>query len=147
MKAWHLILFFICLNLSGYVIANLMADDIIASSDKMEMPYTIEEIQNQFSPFSFSVTNIALGVLGAGIAGLIGLLLKQGTFAIYAVVIWLVGTFLNIASWVIFGFPKFMVFLLAGTGLDYLSYVFTTLLYLFFFWFLAETLAQRPLTH
>jgi hypothetical protein len=146
MKAWNLILFFVCLNLSGFVLANLMAANVLPMTDQIPMPYGLEDIQKTFNPFTFSMNNILYGVVGAAIAGLIGLILRQGTFAIYAVIIWLVGCFLGITQWVILGFPLFLEFLLAGTQLSFMSFVISTLLFVFFFFFLAETLAQRQLT-
>jgi len=146
LKAFTAVLFIICLNVAGLIAGNLMTQNILATGEVNDMPYTIEEIENMFNPFSnFSVYNILYGLIGAGIAGLLGLITRSGTFAIYAVILFIVGLFLNVFEWVLFGLPKFTSFLVAGTGLEWLTAVVTMFVCFIFFWFIVELLAQRQL--
>jgi apolipoprotein N-acyltransferase len=107
------------------------------------MPYTLSDVNSQFSLFTFSATNVTYGIIGAGIAGLIGLITKQGMFAIIAALIWVVGVFLNIFNWILNGFPLMLNILLAGTGLEFIAYVVESFVLVLFFFFLASILSQR----
>lgn len=142
MNAKSLITFFVCLNVAGYIIASLINLDVLTANQEV-MPYTATQIANQFNLFTFSATNVAYGLLGAGIAGLIGLITKQGYFAVSAAVIWMLGVFLNIGTWLTSGFSVMMGILLPPE-LSFMSYVISTFVTFIFFWFLAGTLTQRP---
>lgn len=140
MRMYSIILFFVCLNLAGYIINYLVAGDVLVANQEV-MPYGSEGILAQFNLATF--TAIAAG---AGIAGLIGVITKQYVFAAGAALIWTVGLMFNVGQWILNGFPRMIGILLNGTGLDVIvSTVCTTLLTLYLFFFLAETLSQKPL--
>jgi hypothetical protein len=142
LKIYTLILFFLAFNASGYIIANLVSLGVLTGNSDV-MPYTLTDVNSQFSLFTFSATNVTYGIIGAGIAGLIGLITKQGMFAIIAALIWVVGIFLNIFNWVLNGFPMMLNILLAGTGLEFMAYVVESFVLVLFFFFLASILSQR----
>jgi apolipoprotein N-acyltransferase len=142
MKIYTLILFFLAFNAAGYIIANLVGLGVLTGNSSV-MPYTLDQVNSQFSLFTFSTQNVAYGIVGAGIAGLVGWLTKQGMFAVIAALIWVVGVFLNIFNWILNGFPVMLNILLAGTGLEFMAYVAESFVLVFFFFFLASILSQR----
>lgn len=151
MKAYNVIVFFLSLNFSGLIIAALVTQGILMGNAS-SMPYNTTDVSNQFSfsIFNVSLENVAYGVLGAGLAGIIGLITKQGIFAIYAILIWLVGIFSGIAQWVLGGLGKMIDLLLVDTGLDTLlpapfsiGLIFNGFMLAFFFFWLASILSQR----
>lgn len=142
MNAKTLIMFFLCLNCAGIIISALVSADVL-TADQSVMPYTTDQIKEQLNLFTFSASNIAYGLLGAGIAGLIGLITKSGTFAVSAAVIWILGIFLNLATWITNGFSV-MIGILLPSDLWYMSYIVEAFVLSTFFWFLAGTLTQRP---
>jgi hypothetical protein len=142
MKIYTLVLFFLAFNAAGYIIANLVGLGVLTGNTSV-MPYTLDQVNSQFSLFTFSTQNVAYGIVGAGIAGLVGWLTKQGMFAVIAALIWVVGVFLNIFNWVLNGFPVMLNILLTGTGLEFMAYVAESFVLVFFFFFLASILSQR----
>jgi len=142
MKIYTLILFFLAFNAAGYIIANLVGLGVLTGNTSV-MPYTLDQVNSQFSLFTFSTQNVAYGIVGAGIAGLVGWLTKQGMFAVIAALIWVVGVFLNIFNWILNGFPVMLNILLTGTGLEFMAYVAESFVLVFFFFFLASILSQR----
>lgn len=128
--------------MAGFIISSLISLEVLTGNQTV-MPYNYQDIQNQFNLFTFSASNIAYGLLGAGIAGLIGIITKQGTFAVSAAVIWILGIFLNIGTWITSGFSVMMGILLPPE-LSFMSYILCAVVTMTFFWFLAGTLTQRP---
>jgi len=145
LKLWFLLVFFLSFNAAGYIIANLVGLGVLVGNSNV-MPYTIEQVNSQFNLLTFSVQNVTYGLVGAGIAGLIGLITRQGIFAITAALIWVVGVFLNVFNWILNGFPLMMNILLAGTGLEFVGYIVESVLLAFFFFSLAGILSQREFT-
>lgn len=140
MKAWTLIVFFLSFNASGYIIANLMGAGILVGHS-YTMPYSMTDFSLQFDLYkTFSV------LVGGSVIGLIGLMLKQYTFAMLAGLIWILGIFLNMFAWVLYGFPMMLNILLGGTGLEFMAYIVETFVLVFFFFSLAGIMAQRDLT-
>jgi hypothetical protein len=120
--------------MAGYIISQLVAQGAMVG-DVLLMPYSSTDLLAQFSLTTFAVMGA-----GAGLAGLIGLITKQYMFAAGAAAIWCVGLFFNVGNWLLNGFPMMMSILLGGTGLDFLSVVFTVGFTLIFFFGLANTL-------
>jgi len=143
MKAWSVILFFLCFNAAGYIIGQLAALNVLSLA-KSEMPYGVSDISSAFSLNVFSANNIGFGLLGAGIGAIIGIITKQYVFATGIILVWLVGTFLNLTNWILNGFPTMLNILLAGTGLEFIAYVVESITLAIFFMFLAGILSQRP---
>jgi hypothetical protein len=150
-KAYSVILFFLCLNASGLITGALIDRGVLMGSASA-MPYTSTDVSSRFSfsIFNISLESIAFGAVGAGLAGIIGLITKQGIFAIYAILIWLVGIFSGVAQWVLGGFGQMIDLLLLGTGLDTLfpaplsiGLIFNGFMLSFFFFWLASILSQR----
>jgi hypothetical protein len=106
--------------------------------------YTSSQIQNQFSLGVFTASNIAIASVAGGITGLIGIMFRQGIYAIYAVLVFILGIFLGIGNWVFYGVGSLANLLLAGTGLEPIAGILQVLTVAFFFFFLASILAQRP---
>jgi hypothetical protein len=141
MKLWTLLVFFISLNASGYVIANLVTAGVLVGNTAV-MPYSMNDITVAFDP-----VKVFSAAAGIGIAGLFGLITRQGIYAITAALIWVVGIFLNVVSWMLWGFPLMLNVLLAGTGLEVIvPAVVGAFLPAFFFFSLAGILSQREFT-
>jgi hypothetical protein len=141
LKAWSIVLFFVCLNLAGFVVSNLVDMDVLPASKEVIMPYSIDNLKGQFS------LSLVAGLLAGGaVAGLIGIMLKQYTFGVLAGAIWVCGLLFTIGQWVLMGIDILMKLLLAGTGLEWLSDVIYVGVLVAFFALLAETLSSKPLT-
>lgn len=141
MKLWTLLVFFISLNASGYIIANLVTAGVLVGNTSV-MPYSMNDISVAFDP-----VKVFSAAAGIGIAGLFGLITRQGIYAITAALIWVVGIFLNVVSWMLWGFPLMLNVLLAGTGLEVIvPAIAGAFLPAFFFFSLAGILSQREFT-
>ncbi len=140
MKLWTLLVFFISFNASGYIIANLVAGGVLVGNSVV-MPYSMTDFTLKFDLFqTFSA------MAGIGLAGLFGLITRQGIYAITAALIWVVGIFLNVFTWLVNGFPLMLNILLAGTGMEFVAYIVETFMLAFFFFSLAGILSQRDFT-
>jgi hypothetical protein len=126
--------------MAGFIIGQLIALDVLSMS-KSEMPYTTTDIGFAFRLDQFSMLS---GLLGAGLGGVIAIITKQYMFATGIILIWILGCFIGVVNWVLNGFPAMLNILLAGTGLEFVSYVAETIMLVFFFMFLASLLSQRP---
>jgi hypothetical protein len=150
MKAWTLIIFFVALNASGFIIGKL-ADPtvgVLMPINNVTMPYNSSTaITGSTSPFllaNFSISSIVAAIVGGfGLLGLLGLYLRQTMFAIIAALLWVLSCFMNVTSWFLTGFSTLMQAMLAGTGLEWLADVFYGFMLVFFFFFLASILSQR----
>jgi len=135
LKAYSLILFVVCLNLSAFVINQ---SGVMMHSQALYIsPF---DIQNQFSLTIFG----ALGV-GGSILGLAALLTRQYVYAGGALLIWIIGIFLPIGQWILFGTPLILSVLLPPE-IAYVSHVVTAFIALILFMFLAEVVSQRYIT-
>jgi hypothetical protein len=143
---WSLVLFFLALNVAGYIVSMLGSgsNPVIAGvGGNGTSPYTPGQINSMFSLNVFSATNVGEALLAGGIVALFGLMLRQGIFAIYAILIFVLGLFFNVAISVLTGFMSFMAWVFAGTGLEGLGIVFEGFFLAFFFFYLASILSQR----
>lgn len=146
MKARSVVVFFICLNAAAYILGVLATSGVISGFDQIgsdAIPYSQSSVNNQFSLTNFSAASITAGLVGAGIIGLIGWITKQGVYAIYAALIWLIGMFLNIFSFVING-ASALVGVLLPSGLSFMSGIIYGGILIVFFYALAGTIGQRP---
>jgi hypothetical protein len=85
---YNFLLFTVCLDLSGFLLPYF-----IALPSYSVLPQTPTDIASIFSISNFAF----LGVAGAAI-GLAALLLRQGTYALYAMLLAIIGIFLPIVS-------------------------------------------------
>jgi hypothetical protein len=132
--------FIIAFNASGYIIATLTTGGVLVGNS-VAMPYSMTDFTLQFDLFkTFSA------MAGIGLAGLFGLITRQGIYAVTAALIWVVGIFLNVFSWMVNGFPLMLNILLAGTGVEFVAYVVEVFVLAFFFFSLAGILSQRDFT-
>lgn len=144
MRLYSILLFFICLNLSGYAISTLVTAEVLVANKEV-MPYGSTEILSQFDIYTFTAWGI-----GAGIAGLIGLITKQYVFAAGATLIWTLGIMFNVSNWILNGFPR-MIGILIGGSPELAPFsllvqsILTTMLTFYLFFFLAEILSQKPM--
>lgn len=137
-------MFFICLNCAGITVGYLYSQGVLASTETQTMPYTTSDIENRFNVLSFfNVQNLLYGVIGGAIGGLFGLITRSGVFAVGAILIFVVVSLVPIIGWVLTGFGVMMNVFLAGTGLEFISYIFYSILSVFFFFFLFNVLGQR----
>jgi len=143
MKFYTLLVFFISLNASGYIISNLVYYSVLPQGILLgQMPYSMTDISLTFDP-----VKVFSAAAGIGIAGLFGLITRQGIYAITAALIWVVGIFLNVVSWMLFGFPLMLNVILSGTGLEIIvPAIAGAFLPAFFFFSLAGILSQRDFT-
>jgi len=143
MRLWNVILLFICFNGAAIFIGQLVAADVLMLETK-DAPYSMVSLQNVFDYRTiFSAQNIGTGMLAGGIGAIIMLVTRQGTYALYVILIFLIGTFIPIFSWIINGFGNIINIFLAGTGLETLGYIVTAVFYAFFFFQIAGILSQR----
>ncbi len=141
MNAKDVIWFFICLQAAGIVAAALVSADVLVMGVG-NMPYDMANVQSQFSIATF----LGVSAIGGGIAGVIALISRSGTYANYATLIWLVGIFGGVASWILTGFTNMFDVLLPvemNPGGLFSSIIYGGVLVVFFF-FLAGTISQRP---
>jgi len=106
-------------------------------------PYSNSQIADVFSLNYFSASNLAIAVLGGGIVGLIGVIFKQGIFAIYAVLVFVLGLFLGVGNWILYGMGSLVTTLLGGTGFEWIGSMLSLFTTIVFFMFLASILSQR----
>lgn len=139
MRAYSLILFFLCLNLAGYIVSQLVSADVIMGSSEV-MPYSSGGILTQFNLTVFATIGV-----GAGIAGIVAIITKQYVFASVVTVIWVVGLLFNVGNWILNGFPTMMGILLPPE-LSFMQVVFTAIVTFIFFFLLAETLGGKQMT-
>lgn len=143
MKARSVIVFFMSLNMAAYILGLLAASGTITGLDVLGAPtFTAQEITDKFNIVTFSAQNIAIGVVGAGIVGLIGWITKQGVYAIYAAVIWLVGIFLNIFQFVLTGLSA-LVGILLPPEVAFMGGVIYAFVMITFFYALSSMVGQR----
>jgi|SRR5690554_5119947 len=127
--------------MAGVIASGLVSADVI-SMDVSNMPYDMEDINAEYNLGTFA----AVSVVAGGIAGVIALISRSGTYANYATLIWLVGVFGGVASWVLTGFTNMFEVMLPpeiNPGGMFSSVIYGGVLVVFFF-FLAGTLSQRP---
>jgi hypothetical protein len=153
MNAKSLIIMFIALNSAGIIVGMLITNDVLFIGHQNVMPYDPETVANQFNLLTFSTANVVSGIIG-GLVGVIGLITRQGTFAIYAILIWIIGTFLGIFSWVFSGFGKMLDILIPaelnptvvnilGVDIGITSAIIWTFILITFYFALAGVAAQR----
>ena len=135
MRAYSLMIFVVCLNMSAFIINESGA--LVQSQTLYISPF---DVQNQFSLGLFG----ALGVGGA-ILGLASLLTRQYVYAAGALLIWVIGIFLPIGQWILVGTPIILGALLPSE-VAYISHVVTAFFALVLFMFLAEIVGQRQIT-
>jgi hypothetical protein len=137
------LLFFICLNLAGIAISTLVDYDILVGNKEV-MPYDSSAVLAEFNLTTFATIGV-----GAGIAGLIGLITKQYVFAMGAALVWTLGCLFNVGQWLLDGFPKMVGVLLAGPELAPLALlvqtICTAMLTFYLFFCFAEILGQRSM--
>lgn len=139
LTAFGIILFFVCLNLSLYLI-----NETSVLPSYQQSPYeTPEGISGRLVHLDLSTSNLAIGTTLLAVFVVIGYitghLLFGGTVAI---ILFAFDLLFPVAKWIVFGFPIF----LAQMGVPLVVY--TTLTALFsvvWFWFLLGLVAQRQL--
>ena len=149
MKLWTLIIFFVALNASGFMIGKLAdpAVGVLMPINNMTMPYdaSIAITNSTTSPFvleNFSTTKIIASIIG-GIGIFALLVTRNAGFAVIATLLWVLGCMMDVTTWFLTGFSTFMEVMLVGTGLEWLAAVFYGFMLVFFFFFLASILSQR----
>lgn len=128
--AFEILLFFVCLNLSCYILVEMEA-----------LPYYIEGIETTTSIETMTINKI-LGSIAIVIAGtFVGVLFNAVTqAAAIAMIVATLNYLIEVVEWILFGFPK----LLTLFGVPSIIYtVLATLLGLVWFWFLIGIVAQR----
>jgi hypothetical protein len=109
----------------------------------------VSELSTIFSitPFDLMFTGIGLAVIG-----LAGLLLRQGTYAIYAMILWVIGTLLGVIRTFFLAIPNTIGGILNLVTSSYaeaesyvvaLTFVFSLIFLYAFFWFMLNVVAQR----
>lgn len=153
MNAKSLIIMFLALNSAGILVGLLISNNVLAIGSQSNMPYSAQDIAAEFSLLTFSTANVVSGVVG-GLVGVIGLITRQGTFAIYAILIWIIGTFLGMFSWIFSGFGKMLDILIPaelnptvvsilGVNIGVTSAVIWTFILVTFYFALAGIATQR----
>jgi len=146
LKAWSVILFFLCLNASGIIIGALV-DQNVLMGDTSAMPFAASDVASKFSltAFNFSSDSVIYGAVFFGLGAIMALFTKQGIYAVYGLVIGVVAAFSGLAQWILGGVGKMIELLVLGTGLEvfHLGLIFNGFMLAFFFFWLAGILTQR----
>ena len=143
MKLWNIVLFFLCFNAAGYIIANLVALDVLMG-DRTVTSDAMVDIKSRFDlGAKFNMQNIIGGILGIVAIGAIGMFTGQGMMAVIGAIIWVIAMFIGIFDWITNGFGNMIAILLAGTGLEFMGVVVGTIVTVYFFFVLASMLSQR----
>lgn len=103
------------------------------SGGRVVYPVDISTLQNIFSPLDTYSALIGLG--GAALIGLAALLLKQGVYAIYAMLLWGIGVMFNVVRTFIIVIPNTLAALLPEAT-NPLSGQTNPLITVVLFWFL-----------
>ena len=111
------------------------------------------DLNNLSNTFSLTSFNALLGIGGAALIGLAALLLRQGTYAIYAMLIWAIGVFFNVVKGFVLAIPNTVAALLPvetnplGAGaINPLQVVIGFIILFAGFMFLFELVIQRPVS-
>lgn len=150
---WTLIIFFVALNASGYIIAYLASPSVgVIVGNSETMPYNMTDISAKFNLATWDLSNWGMAGVGLAAAGLFAYFTKQYVAATLAGLFFVLSVFLNIFSWLMYGFPKMLNILLGGTGLvdasgnSIIAPIFEGVILIVFFFELAGILAQRDFT-
>lgn len=138
-SAFGLILFFVSLNVSLYLI-----NETAILPSFSQSPYeTPQNIQTKLVHLDLSAENLIIGIVAAATSGLIGLITGHLLFGGTVALIFLALDILfPMIKWVVFGLPEFM----RQMGVPEILYVsVTALMSLVWFWFLVGLIVQRPL--
>lgn len=135
MRAYSLLLFYLCLNLAAFI---LVSTDIIPVGDWIE--HTPTDISAMFSLTTFSAL-----VAGGTIGGLVALLTRQYALSAGLILVWCVGILYEPISWVLIGVPKILNAILPAE-LSVLGTVVGVLTSVVFFMFFIEVLGGRTIT-
>jgi len=136
---YTLLVFGIALQMSTYLLWAFNVDP--------QMNYPLGNIDNIATTFSLSPFNIAFTAIGATVIGLAGLLLKVGTYAYYAVLIWVIGTLLPITQGFFLAIPNSIgVLIPAGANSAPIMTVIGAIFAFAAFFFFVELAAQRQIT-
>ena len=106
------------------------------------------DLNNLSNTFSLTGFNALLGIGGAALIGLAALLLRTGTYALYAMLLWAIGVFFNIVKGFVLAIPNTLAALLPastnpGSGLNPLQVVIGFIILFAGFMFLFEMVIQR----
>lgn len=138
-SAFGLILFFVCLNISLYLISVF---GVLPSFQ--QSPYeTPENITTKLVHLDLSGGTLIIGIVAAGVGGLVSLitghLLFGGTVALVFLALDII---FPLVRWIVFGLPEFMRQM--GMAPELYGAV-TALMALVWFWFIVGLIIQRPL--
>jgi len=95
LKAYSLMVFYLCVNMAAYIINQSGA--FIESQLLYINPF---DVSNQFSLTVFGGL-----LIGGGIIGVIALITRQYVYASVALVVWVIGLILPVAQWFLLGTP------------------------------------------
>lgn len=133
--AYSIILFFVSLNVSLYLIAETQV-----------LPYYQ---QPYVSPADMKITRTvgSLAILTIGM--IVAALTRNWLFGAAALVLWALDYLIPIVHWVFFGFPEFMAQVAATTGDTAMLTAVTTsmnaLMAVVWFWFMTGFISQRSM--
>ena len=148
MKAYSVMLFLVCINISVYVLA---FSDVFPVSGYPEGYTGPTSLTNLFKIENVDLTKIFVAGTGTILLGLAALLTKQYVFASVAILIWIIGIFLTPIGWVITGFPLLTKSIAEMAGapseVALMFQTVTSAFYAFiFFVFIMEIAGQRQIT-
>ena len=110
---YNMMIFGIALQLSAYLV---WASGVV--SGVMQFPLgNYSDLMNLNNMFSLNLWSGLVGLAGVGI-GLAALLLKSGTYAIYAVLLFAFGVFFNVVKGFVLAIPNLISALAVAAGLS-----------------------------
>jgi len=134
MKAFSVMVFLVCLNMSAFILNQ--SEAIPGTKELWINPF---DVTNQFS-----LTVLGALTMGAIGGGIIALIFRQNIFAIGALLVFVISTMIPIVQWFLLGTPLMLAALLPSE-LSYLSAVIGAFFAITFFMFLMSILGQRQI--
>lgn len=133
-----IILFFVSLNLSLYIINE---SDVLGSGDDIYQPYETPTGMLAFFPNADVGAVLVSGITTLGVGGIVGAItghLLLGTTV--GLLLWAISLMFPTITWIIAGFPIF----LQQMGAPYWIYIpLQVIMSVVWFWFILEFLGQR----
>lgn len=140
MKAYSLLLFYVCFNLAC---AALMVTDLVPVGAWGQ--HTEGEVASEFQLIKFDIVSVSAIGAGITVAGILGYFTKAYGLTLGLLLIWVVGVVFAPVQWLFLGLPV-MLDALLPPSVQIISSIFVVLFTIVFFMFFVEILGGRQVT-
>jgi hypothetical protein len=142
---FSLVMFMFCLNVAAWIL--MMGG--LATSEGRYLVLVPSDISSLFNIQAFAADNLVGTLsslaLGMGIAGLVGIITRQGVYAAGVILIWVACIMFTPLYMILNGVPALMSALLPAE-ISWLGLGFQAFFNVIFFMFFIETFSQRQIT-